>query len=95
MLRRKSFDGQGVVLKRRHDLRRVVGDAVEFVMEDVRTSGRVTCQITIEALRHWFALYDPDTNYPDDGLAFLIHRDAIEEAANYTYLRGEKAPRLT
>jgi hypothetical protein len=84
-----------VVLKRRHDLPRAVGDAVEFVMEDVRTGGRVTCQITIEALRRWFAGYDPVTNYPGDGLAFFIHRDAIEEAANHTYLRGEKAPRLT
>ena len=84
-----------MVLKRRHDLPRVAGDAVEFVMEDVRTGGSVICQITIEALRRWFAVYDPDTTYPGDGLAFLILTDAIEEAANYTYLRGEKAPRLS
>jgi hypothetical protein len=74
----------------------VVGDAVEFVMEDVRTGGSVTCRITIEALRRWFAVDDPGTwTYPGDGLAFLILRDAIEEAANHAYLRGEKSPRLT
>jgi hypothetical protein len=66
-------------------------------MEDVRTSGSVICQIAHDALRRWFAIDNPDGSltYPGDGLAFLILRDAIEEAASYAYLRGEKSPRLT
>jgi hypothetical protein len=85
-----------VILKRGHDQPRVIGDVVQFVMEDIRTGCSVTCQITIGALRRWFSLDDTDTlTYPGDGLAFLTLRDAIEEAANHAYLRGEKSPRLT
>jgi hypothetical protein len=84
------------MLKRGPDQPRVIGDIVQFVMQDIRTGCRVTCQITIEVLRRWFALDDTETlAYPGDGLAFLILRDAIEEAANHAYLRGEKSPRLT
>jgi hypothetical protein len=74
----------------------VIGDVIQFEMEDIRTGCSITCQITTEALRRWFALDDSDTlTYPGDGLAFLVLRDAIEEAANHAYLRGEKFPRLT
>jgi hypothetical protein len=75
----------------------VVGDAVQFVMEDIRTGDSVACQITIDALRHWFVIDNPDSTwtYPGDGLAFAILRDTIEEAANHAYLGGEKSPRLT
>ena len=85
-----------MILKRRHNQPCVIGDVVQFVMEDIRTGCSVTCQITSEALRHWFSLENPGTfTYPGDGLAFLMLRDSIEEAANYAYLRGEMSPRLT
>jgi hypothetical protein len=87
---------QGVPLKRGSDQPCVVGDVVQFVMEDIRTGDSVTCQITIEALRRWLAdISEPSAlSYPGDGLAFLMLRDAIEDAANHAYLQGEKAPRL-
>jgi len=85
-----------VVLKRGRDQPRAVGDVVQFVMEDIRTGGSVMCQITNDALRRWFEIDNPDGTwtYPGHGLAFLILRDAIEEAASHAYLRGE-TPHLT
>jgi hypothetical protein len=61
-----------------------------------RTSGgpaSVTCQITIDALHHLFAVEDFGTwDCPGDGLAFLTLPNA-KEAANHAYLRGEQSPR--
>src|SRR5262245_1763717 len=84
-------DDTRVILKRGRNQPRVIGIVVQFMMVDIRMGCSVTCEITIDALRRWFALDDLiPLIYPGDGLAFLILGDTIEEAANHAYLLGEE-----